>query len=133
MVLLDTNILFSAMFAAHERHESVHEWLSSLKRFGTCGMTQIGAFRLLLNDIPMHGHPLDPVDAHAVIADFVRDERHTFISCGPISPDFVGKTSGHRASFDDYLVQVAHAAGGKLATADRRLVSRWPTHTLLVE
>lgn len=132
MFLLDTNVLFAAMFQAHARHESVGGWLADVPRFATCGLTQIGVFRLLLMDVSMHGHPLEPADAHTVLADFTRDERHAFLSCAELSTAFVGKTSGHKAAFDDYLVQIAQSGGCKLATLDRALVSRWGAHTVLV-
>lgn len=132
MFLLDTNVLFAAIHQAHVHHVSVNHWLAATERYATCGLTQIGTFRLLLMDAPMHGSPLDAADAHAVLAGFTSAERHTFLPCPTLSRGFVGQTSGHKAAFDDYLVQIAHVTGCKLATLDRPLTSRWPEHTLLV-
>jgi predicted nucleic acid-binding protein len=132
MFLLDTGVLFAAVFEAHQSHEPVSAWLKNVDRFSTCGMTQIGAFRLLLNDAAMDGGPLDPSDAHAVLEGFVNDPRHVLLSCPPISRDFVGQTSGHRACFDDYLVQIARAGECRLATLDKPLATRWKSGTFLI-
>ena len=133
MFLLDTSVLFAAVYQAHAQHRSVNHWLAATERYATCGLTQIGAFRLLLTDAAMHGCSLDTADAHIVLMDFTSSERHAFLTCPAISSQFVGQTAGHKAAFDDYLVQIAHAAGCKLATLDRPLTNRWPVETLLIQ
>jgi hypothetical protein len=125
--------MFAAVYQAHAHHESVHEWLAATQRFATCGLTQIGVFRLLLMDAPMRGRPLDATEAHDILADFTSTERHTFLASPAISQQFVGQTLGHKAAFDDYLVQIAHIASCKLVTLDRPLTSRWPVQTLLIQ
>jgi predicted nucleic acid-binding protein len=134
MFLLDTNVLFAAVFQAHAHHETVSRWLATAERYATCGLTQIGTFRLLLTAEATNYSPLTPADAHAVLTDFARAERHIFPStCPGPSPEFVGQTTGHKAAFDDYLVQIAHAACCKLATLDRALTRRWDRHTVLMQ
>jgi predicted nucleic acid-binding protein len=134
MFLLDTNVLFAAVFQAHCHHEAVSHWLATAEQYATCGLTQIGTFRLLLTPEATNYFPLAPADAHAVLTDFAHSERHIFLSACPApSPEFVGQTTGHRAAFDDYLVQIAHAASCKLATLDRPLTKRWQAHTLLMQ
>jgi hypothetical protein len=54
-------------------------------------MTQIGAFRLLLHDGAMHGSPLSPPDAHAVLVDLISDKRHVLLSCPTLSREFVAR------------------------------------------
>lgn len=49
-----------------------------------------------------------------------------------MSGAFGGQTSGHKAAFDDYFVQIASHAGYKVATLDSGLTNRWPAHTLLI-
>jgi predicted nucleic acid-binding protein len=66
MVLLDTNVLFAAVFQAHAHHETVSRWLATAERYATCGLTQIGTFRLLLTAEATNYSPLTPADAHAV-------------------------------------------------------------------
>jgi predicted nucleic acid-binding protein len=80
----------------------------------------------------MNGSPLDPKEAHEVIAQFTGNPRHRFVPCPGISKAMVGKTSGSNAAFDDYLVQVAQDAGLKLATLDTRLATRWREETYVV-
>lgn len=132
MFLLDTSTLFAAIFQAQAQHESVTKWLATVDEFATCGLTQIGTFRLLIAEEPMHRRPLDPSDAHAVLQDFTNDKRHSFLECPAPSSEFVGQTRGHKAAFDDYLVQIAQAGGCKLATLDRALTRRWAAQTLLI-
>ena len=132
MFLLDTNVLFAAMHQAHVHHQSVNHWLKTADRYATCGMTQIGVFRLLIMESAMNGFPLDCVDAHRLIEDFTGFEQHSFVGSPALSKSFVGRTGGTKAAFDDYLVQVASEAGSVVATLDQALSKRWPDHTALV-
>lgn len=134
MFLLDTNVLFAAVFQSHSCHHVASRWLTNVDKYATCGLTQIGVFRLLLTPEATNRSPLAPVDAHAVLADLMRDERHMFLSdCAAPKPEFVGRTAGSKAAFDDYLVQLAYAANCKLATLDRALTRRWQKHSLLIQ
>jgi predicted nucleic acid-binding protein len=132
MFLLDTNVLFAAMNQAHVHHQAVSHWLTTTGRYASCGLTQIGVFRLLLMNEAMHGAPLDPAGAHLLIQDFTKFEQHSFVDCPVLENSFVGKTRGHKAAFDDYLVQIAASARCLLATLDQALISRWPNHTALI-
>ncbi len=132
MPLLDINGAFAAVNQSHQDHERMTRWLDQQRDFATCGLTQIGVFRLLLTEAAMSGHPLEADQAHAVLASLVDDPKHRFVASEPIDPNFVGKTAGQRAAFDDYLVQIAQNATCKLATFDRPLTRRWPKHTLLI-
>jgi len=131
-VLLDTGALFATLHQAHSSHDRMSRWLRNTAHFATCGLTQIGAFRLLLTDAAMNGSPLDPTEAHEVIAQFTGISRHRFLPCPAIAKAVVGKTAGSNASFDDYLVQIAHDAGTKLVTLDTRLATRWREQTHVV-
>jgi predicted nucleic acid-binding protein len=131
-VLLDTGALFAALHQAHSSHDRMSRWIRNAADFATCGLTQIGAFRLLLNDAAMNGSPLEPAEAHEVISQIMGNPRHRFIPCPEISKAMVGKTTGHNAALDDYLVQIAQEAGMKLATLDTRLATRWREETYVV-
>jgi predicted nucleic acid-binding protein len=133
MFLLDTNVAFAAVHQAHEFHEIVDRWLNARTGYATSGLTQIGLFRLLIAEAPMHGFPLSPDEAHRVVDALTSSDRHTFIDCPPISQEYVGRTAGYKAAFDDYLVQTARAAGFTLATLDRALAKRWPENASLVD
>jgi hypothetical protein len=107
-------------------------WLQTTDRYASCGMTQLGAFRLLIQSSPMRGQPLTRVDAHAAIARFASTQRHVFLPCPALSSSIVGQTGGHKAAVDDYYVQIASDAGCRLATLDRALATRWPERTFLI-
>jgi predicted nucleic acid-binding protein len=132
MFLLDVSVLFAALNRAHKAHHTVTRWLETVDRDASCGLTQIGTFRLLLTPTPMHGRPMKPAAAHEIITDFTRRRHHTFVACPALSGAMVGRTNGHNAAVDDYLVQIASEAGCRLATLDRALATRWPERTFLI-
>lgn len=132
MFLLDVSVLFAALNRTHRAHQTVTRWLGTIDQHASCGLTQIGTFRLLLTPTPMHGNPMKPAAAHDTIADFTGRKQHKFVACLALSSSIVGKTNGHKAAFDDYLVQIANDAGCRLATLDRALATRWPERTLLI-
>jgi hypothetical protein len=86
-----------------------------------------------LTPTAMDGSPLKAADAHALVEDLISTVRHAFLASPPPSLRFVGQTSGRKAAFDDYLVQIAAVAGYKLATFDRALTRRWPDHAFLIQ
>jgi predicted nucleic acid-binding protein len=132
MFLMDTNALFAALHEPNIHNAVVMRWLTTIDRYASCGMTQIGTFRLLLTPASMSGIPLKPRLAHEALADFTHSARHYFLMCPPLSDAIVGQTLGHRAAADDYLVQIANASGCRLATLDRALAARWPERTVLI-
>lgn len=132
MFLLDVNVMFAALNEAHADHPKITRWLFSIERHASCGLTQIGTFRLLINPSAMLDRPLTSSDAHRAFARFTNNERHTFIPCPPLSSADVGQTQGYRAAFDDYLVQIANDAGYSVVTMDRALATRWPGRTFLI-
>lgn len=132
MFLLDVNVLFAVLNNTHGAHRSVLRWLGTIDQHASCGMTQIGTFRLLLTPAPMHGKPLKPAAAHEMIARFIGVRQHKFVTCPALSRLMVGRTNGHNAAVDDYLVQIASDAGCRLATLDRALATRWSERTFLI-
>ena len=130
--LLDVSVLFAALHRAHKAHRTVTRWLKTIDQHASCGLTQIGTFRLLLTPAPMDGNPLDPTEAHETISDFTGVRQHQFVACPALSNSMVGKTNGHNAAVDDYLVQIASNAGCRLATLDRALAIRWPERAFLI-
>lgn len=130
--LLDINVLFAVLNKTHGAHSSVMRWLETIDHHASCGLTQIGTFRLLLTPAPMHGKPLKPSAAHESMARFMGLRKHRFVACPALSGSIVGRTNGHNAAVDDYLVQIASSAGCRLATLDRAVAIRWPKHTILI-
>jgi predicted nucleic acid-binding protein len=131
--LLDVSALFAAVSETHGAHQTVTLWLENVDQHASCGLTQLGTFRLLLTPAPMHGRPLKPAVAHETIARFTSLRQHRFVGCPALSGSIVGKTEGHKAATDDYLVQIASSAGCRLATLDRAVAIRWPKHTILID
>jgi predicted nucleic acid-binding protein len=132
MFLLDINALFAVLYKTHIAHRFVMNWLGTIDQHASCGVTQIGTFRLLLTPAPMHGKPLNPEAAHESMARFTGLKQHRFVTCPRLSNSMVGMTNGHNAAVDDYLVQIASNAGCRLATLDRALAIRWPERTHLI-
>lgn len=132
MFLLDVNALFATLAETHIASPSVMRWLQATERYASCGVTQLGAFRLLIQPAPMRGRPLTPADAHAAIIRFTSNARHVFVPCPALSSSIVGQTAGHKAAADDYYVQIASDSGCRLATLDRALAARWPERTFLI-
>lgn len=132
MFLLDVNVLFARLATTHIASVAVKRWLQNAGLYATCGMTQLGAFRLLLQTAPMRGQPLARIEAHAAIARFTDTRRHVFLPCPALSRSIVGQTGGHKAAVDDYYVQIASDAGCRLATLDCALATRWPERTFLI-
>jgi predicted nucleic acid-binding protein len=132
MFLLDVNVLFARLSQTHVASVAVKRWLQTADVYATCGMTQLGAFRLLLQTSPMRGEPLTRADAHTAIARFTSNQRHIFLPCPALASSIVGQTGGHKAAVDDYYVQIASDAGCRLATLDRALATRWPERTFLI-
>lgn len=57
MFLLDVDALFATLAETHIKSAIVIRWLQTADRYASCGMTQLGAFRLLLQASPMRGQP----------------------------------------------------------------------------
>ncbi len=126
--LLDVNVLIALADPAHVQHESAHEWFARIgrKRFATCPITENGLLRIV-------GHPRYPNSPGAPSAvmptlaalrampgfEFWHDD----ISVADASVIDGALLSSHAQVTDSYLLALAHARGGRLATLDRKLVA----------
>ena len=126
--LLDINVLIALIDPAHVQHDKAHAWFASRGQmaWATCPITENGVLRIL-------GHPRYPNSpgSPAAVADllaaFVGLPGHAFW------PDDVSLfdqehvesarllDSAHLT--DSYLLALARAHEGQLATLDRRLVT----------
>lgn len=93
MFLLDINVMFAVLNKTHGAHSSVMRWLETIDHHASCGLTQIGTFRLLLTPAPMHGKPLEPCAAHESMARFMGLRKHRFVACPALSSSIVGRTA----------------------------------------
>ena len=125
--LLDVNVLIALADPAHVQHDPAHEWFSRTgrKSFATCPITENGLLRIV-------GHPKYPNSpgAPSAVTKSLLALRsmpgHVFwadkISIVDDSCIDVALLSSHAQVTDSYLLALAKAHGGRLATLDRRLV-----------
>lgn len=125
--LLDVNVLIALLDAQHVQHEAAHEWFAQQghKAWATCPLTENGVLRILgharypnspgtpaavaglmasWRSLP--GHAFWPDDVSLLDAQHIDAER--LLTAGQIT--------------DTYLLALAVAHDGQLASFDRRLV-----------
>jgi toxin-antitoxin system PIN domain toxin len=126
--LLDINVLIALIDPAHVQHDRAHEWFASRgqKAWATCPLTENGVLRIV-------GHPRYPNSpgSPAVVAELLVSFRelpgHAFWSDDMtlLDREYVNTArlldSAHLT--DSYLLALARAHGGQLATLDQRLVT----------
>lgn len=126
--LLDVNVLIALIDPAHLQHNPAHAWFGKAgkKAWATCPLTQNGVLRIV-------GHPSypnspgTPAAVVELMSQFLALPGHEFW------PDDVtlfdgGRVNGARLLesaqvTDSYLLAVAVAHHGRLATFDRRIVT----------
>jgi toxin-antitoxin system PIN domain toxin len=125
--LLDVNVLIALVDAAHVQHEAAHGWFAAVGHhaWATCPLTENGLLRIV-------GHPSYPNSpgTPAAVVKLLRDLRalpgHTFwpddISLMDAQRLETGKLLSHNQITDSYLLALAVAHQGQLASLDRRLV-----------
>ncbi len=126
--LLDVNVLIALIDPAHVQHEQAHAWFTQTGRhaFATCPITENGLLRIV-------GHPRYPntPGTPAVVATLLQAVRalpgHHFwpdsISLVDDSLVDTSRLSSHTQTTDSYLLALAKANGGQLASLDSRLVT----------
>ena len=124
--LLDVNVLIALIDASHVSHESAHRWFAAEGRreWATCPITENGLVRIIAN--PKYPNAVaTSADALALLERLANLPGHVFWAddislrdAALFDPDRIA-ASGQVA--DGYLLGLAVARGGKLATLDRRL------------
>jgi uncharacterized protein len=125
--LLDVNVLVALVDPAHVQHDQAHDWFgrTGKRGFATCPITENGLLRIV-------GHPKYPNSpgAPSVVAGLLSALRalpgHHFwpdkISIADAAFIDASRLSSHGQVTDTYLLGLARAHGGHLASMDRRLV-----------
>ena len=124
--LLDLNLLLALAWPSHVHHHHAHAWFKgeAHKGWATCPLTQLGFVRLSSNP----AFTLDAVSPGAALSllqDITAMDGHEFwpddVDC--MSAVFSGgvQLTGHRQVTDAYLLSLARARSGCLATLDRRM------------
>jgi uncharacterized protein len=126
--LLDVNVLIALVDPAHVQHDPAHAWFARIghRSFATCPLTENGLIRIV-------GHPKypnSPGPPSVVLQSLtaIRGlEGHTFwpdaVSIADaefFAPELL---SSHSRVTDSYLLALAHANRGRLATFDLKLAT----------
>ena len=126
--LLDVNVLIALMDPTIIHHETAQNWFASVGRqsWATCPLTQNGVIRIVGNS-RYPNSPGSPRGVSERLERFTKDPGHEFW------PDDISLLDNRRIDTerllnasqitDSYLLALAIAHGGKLATLDRRLVT----------
>ncbi len=122
--MLDVNVLLALSDPMHVYHEAAHRWFAERGKaaWATCPITENGFVRIASHP----NYPNRPGDAPVVLAVLRRlcaSQGHTFW------PDAISLTAilrpdtllTHTQVTDVYLLGLAVAQGGKLATFDQRM------------
>lgn len=124
--LLDVNVLIALIDPTHVGHDAAHRWFAATgaASWATCPITENGVIRIV-------GHPKYPNSAGspAAVAPIVARLRllpgHVFwtddlslLGCDFVDPAGIATTA---QVTDTYLLALAIAHDGQLATFDRRL------------
>lgn len=126
--LLDINVLIALIDPAHVQHDQAHRWFAARgqKAWATCPITENGLLRIV-------GHPRypnspgSPAAVAELLAAFTQSPGHAFWSddVSVLAREQVDASrlldSAHVT--DSYLLALARAHDGQLATFDRRLVT----------
>jgi uncharacterized protein len=127
--LLDVNLLIALIDPSHVGHDPAHRWFAETggEAWATCPITENGVIRIVGN--PRYPNsPGSPAAVVPIVAGLRDHPGHTFwsddlslIGSELVSPDEIA-TSGQVT--DTYLLALALAHGGALATLDRRLSTK---------
>ncbi len=124
--LLDVNVLVALFDPMHLDHEAAHAWFGRHRSDGwsTCPLTENGLVRILSN--PAYpGRRTTAGDAVERLDLFRSSGDHVFwpdtVSVCQRSVVARDRLQGHRQLTDVYLLALARAHGGRLATFDRSI------------
>jgi uncharacterized protein len=125
--LLDVNVLIALLDPNHIQHELTQDWFSDRMDDGwaSCPITENGFVRIVAQ--PNYPNPVAIADAVSTLATLMRETDHAFWA------DSVSLVDGNRFDperllsprqiTDSYLLALAAANSGTLATLDRRLIT----------
>jgi toxin-antitoxin system PIN domain toxin len=124
--LLDVNVLVALIDPAHIVHEAAHRWFEDRGQasWATCPLTENGVIRIV-GSPKYPGAPGSPASIAAIILRLRTLAGHVFwpddislVDSVHINPAHIA-TSGQVT--DVYLLALAAAHGGRLASFDRRM------------
>ena len=127
--LLDVNVLIALIDPAHISHDPAHHWFESVGNpsWATCPITENGVIRIV-SHVSYPNTPGSTADVAAIMSRMCELPGHVFW------PDSLSLTDADHVAAaqmltsnqvtDTYLLALARANGGKLATFDRRLSTK---------
>jgi uncharacterized protein len=124
--LLDVNLIVALVWPAHVHNRAAEQWFTENRRHGfrSCPITQAGTVRILAH--PRYGRDsMTLAGAQGALRDLIALPEHGF---WPVNfalaeaIELAGPITGHQQITDAYLVALAIANGGILATFDRRVL-----------
>jgi len=125
--LLDVNVLIALIDPAHIQHDAAHEWFAAYGQhsWATCPLTENGVLRIV-GHARYPNSPGTPSAVAPLMVGLCALPGHVFW------PDDISLFDTERFDMarllisgqvtDSYLLALAYAHGGQLATFDRRLV-----------
>jgi toxin-antitoxin system PIN domain toxin len=126
--LLDANVLIALIDPAHVQHDPAHEWFAAMGQaaWATCPLTENAVLRIV-GHARYPNSPGTPAAVAPLVASLCALPGHVFWpdDISLLDTDKLDATRLLNASqvTDSYLLALASARGGKLATFDRRLVA----------
>jgi toxin-antitoxin system PIN domain toxin len=124
--LLDVNVLIALIDPGHVAHEDAHAWFAATGKadWATCPITENGVIRIVGN--PKYPNsPGTPGDVATIVKALRALPGHRFwpddlslVDAGDLLP---AKILTSAQVTDTYLLALARAHGGQLATFDRKL------------
>lgn len=127
--LLDVNVLIALMDPVHIAHDAAHRWFDEAGRheWATCPLTENGVIRIV-GHVRYPNSPGSPAEAAKLVARLREHPGHRFwpddISLVEADRVDAGMLSASHQVTDSYLLALAVAHGGQLATFDRKLSAR---------
>lgn len=137
--LLDVNVLVALAWGTHVEHAAAERWFFDLgpNPWATCTVTELGFIRLTSNPALSRDarSPSEARDLLAALTGVGKHRRWAEPTAGALSRDvavFLRRAVGHTQVTDAYLVALAAAKGGCVATFDRGLRAVWGEHVELI-
>ena len=119
--LLDVNVLVALIDPVHVQHDAAHNWFArhGASAWATCPLTENGVVRIVSH--PRYpGSPGPPAVIATLISRFCALPGHVFWpdDVSLLDPKRIdaSRLLSHRQVTDSYLLALAHAHRGKLAT-----------------
>ena len=130
-VLLDANLLIALAWPQHVHHELAHQWFAAArsKPWATCPLTQLAFVRISSNPKIIRD-ARRPAEAAALLRQLTELSTHVFwpdrLEVAKLRSFESVALVGHRQVTDAYLVELARANDGHVATLDRGLAEWLP-------